>query len=150
MLRTDRGLLVLDQSFLVGRMTAGLYWLVHDYVRDTRGETDRLRWTQAWGSMVEAMAEDELRPHAPLLLGDSVGTTYYTEEDLQTAFPKSKACDVVIDMGDGLAAIEIVSGQLTIGTRIDGTPDAFWRDMDKLVFKKMHQLDETASKFGRR
>ncbi len=144
-LRTPEGLLVLDGTYLFGRITTGLYWIVHDYLRDNYGEQDRLRWTQAWGAMVEALAEEDIEPHSPPIFGDPDSTTFYTEEDLACAYPDSKAADVVVDLGVTFVAFEIVSGQLTTGTRIDGTPEAFMKDMEKLVFKKMRQLDATAT-----
>ncbi len=149
-LRAPQGLLVLDTAYLFGRVTTGLYWIIHDYMRDERGLRDLDHWRHAWADMVEAMAVDDLRPHAPKLLlppsgGTSAAPTFYRESEIQRAYPGSKAADVVIDFGTVLGAFEIVSGQLTIGTRIDGSPEAFRKDMEKLVFKKMRQLDKTAA-----
>jgi len=148
-LRAPQGLLVLDPGYLFGRVTTGLYWIIHDYMRDERGPQHLDHWRHAWADMVEAIAVDELRPHAPKLFGPPSGAsaapTFYRESEIQKAYPGSKAADVVIDFGTALGAFEIVSGQLTIGTRIDGSPEAFRKDMEKLVFKKMRQLDKTAA-----
>ncbi len=149
-LRAPQGLLVLDSPYLFGRVTTGLYWIVHDHMRDERGPSAVEHWRHAWADMVEAMAVGELRPHAPKLFRPAGGAgvvpvTFYRESDIQDVYPGSKTADVVIDFGTALGAFEIVSGQITIGTRIDGSPKAFMKDMEKLVFKKMRQLDKTAS-----
>jgi hypothetical protein len=138
LLLLDDGLLLVDSEFLIQRVTNGLYWLVHDHLRD---QSDALRqtWTQVWGDMVEALAEEELVSMAPPVLGG--GTTYYTEDDLASAYGEgSPRVDAVIDFGMHLGAFEIVSGQLTTGTRVRGEPVAFRADLEKIVFKKARQL----------
>lgn len=143
-IRFTEGLLLIDETYLVQRVTQGLYWLVHDYLR---GIDDRLRadWTQAWGDMVEAHAEDELRALAPTILGG--GTSFYDEHDIAKAYGEGGGrADVTIDFGTGFGVFEIVSGQLTVGSRIEGDPAAFKRDLEKLIYKKARQLDGTARK----
>ena len=87
--------------------------------------------------------EDDLRPHVPPVLGAQSG--YYTEEDLQAAYPGHKTSDVVIDAGDVLLAVEIVSGRLSTDTVRRGDPEALRRDLEKLAYKKIRQLDDTAN-----
>lgn len=143
-LRLEGGLMLIDQEFLIDRVTTGLYWLVHDYMK-ARSERDRKHWTQAWGAMVEALCEDELRPLAPPVLGG--GSTFYTEEDIATAYGNDgPRADVTIDFGEAFGVFEIVSGQLTTATRVDGNPVAFAADMNKLVYKKAAQLSGTSAK----
>ncbi|MGH2660687.1 MAG: hypothetical protein ACRDHS_13765, partial [Actinomycetota bacterium] len=81
-LRTDAGLLVLSETGLWRRITSGLYWVVHDYVKNVRspGTDDNLRWNEAYSEMVEMAVEDQLESMAPALLGP--GTLFYTEEDM--------------------------------------------------------------------
>jgi hypothetical protein len=137
-LRVDGGLLLLDATFLLQRVTNGLYWLVHDHLR-AQDDSLRQAWTQVWGDMVEATAEEELESVAPPVLGG--GTTFYTEDDLAAAYGEgSSRVDAVIDFGVSLGAFEIVSGQLTTGTRVRGEPKAFRADLEKIVYKKARQL----------
>jgi hypothetical protein len=139
------GLLILDEGLLWQRFTSGLFWLVHDHQRDHTGDLARRKWTQAWGDVVEVVAEEGLTPLAPPLLGE--GATIWDENDLRTAYgKKGGTADLVIDFGEKLAVIEVVSAQLTINTRIDCTRDAFERDLEKLVIKKVRQIDGTARK----
>jgi len=144
-LRVGDGLMVIDQDFLLARVTSGIYWIVHDWLKKYRGDGARQSWTQAWGDMVEALAEESIRVLAPPILGGGSGGTYFTEDDLALAYPGHKTCDAVIDFGTCFVAFEIVSGQLSTGTRIDGDLDAFERDMERLAYKKIRQLDDSAT-----
>ena len=92
--------------------------------------------------MVERMVEDILESMAPRLLGS--GTTYYMEEDFAAAY-EGKICDAGIDYGNDLCLFEVVSGRLTIESRIAGSADAFAEDTEQVVLKKARQLHETAS-----
>lgn len=140
--RLPDGLLLIDETYLIERVTSGLYWILLDHFRAIDDKA-RQAWTQAWADMVEAHAEDELRALAPMVLGG--GTTFYTEHDLAKAFPGSGGrADATIDFGESLGAFEIVSGQMTTASRIDGDPAAFRKDLEKLIFKKVRQLDGTA------
>ena len=80
---------------------------MHDSEKE-RGETERIRWTQAYGKMIETHAEDQLRRMAPPLLGG--GSTFFTEENLLAAFPGMKNCDAGIDFGGEivLAGVKII------------------------------------------
>jgi hypothetical protein len=137
------GLVVIDVELLIEKITMGLYWIVHDHLRDTEGDGSRRLWTQAWGDMVEAMIEDNLRAHAPQILGGQ--SAYFTEEDLRSAYPGHKTSDVVIDAGDVLLAVEIGSGRPSVETVRAGDPSALRKDLERLAFKKIRQLDDTAT-----
>jgi hypothetical protein len=139
-IRVPGGLIIADVPFLMERVSGGLYWAVHDFTK-ARSDLSRQKWTQAWGKMVEEMVKDCLRPHAPVVLGGA--PTFFTEEDLKAVYGNGKRADVVIDYGDSIVALEIVSGRLSVPTRVDGNSEAFFNDMEKLAFKKLRQLDET-------
>jgi hypothetical protein len=149
--RLDNGLLVLDGRLLTERFTTGLFWIVHDHLRDTEGDAERKSWTDAWGYMIEAMAEDDLKPHAPTLLGGA--PSVLDERGLSDAFEKvakspkgkqRKSADCLIDFGPVIGIFEVVSGRLVVATRVRGDRAAFGRDMEKIVLCKVRQLDATA------
>lgn len=131
--------LVVDETYLLERVTSGLYWDVHDAEKANLGERDRLLWTQAFGEMLEMYVVDALERLAPPLLGD--GTNLYREADFQAAFA-GKVCDAGIDFGTDFLAVEVVSGQVQVSTRISGEVDGFVSDTDRLVIKKARQLHE--------
>lgn len=142
-LRHEGGLLVLDLPYLWERVTSGLYWLVHDYERDHHGDKARDVWTHVYGEMVELMAEDEIKTMAPIIFGDAGGETFFTEEDFKSAYG-ADLVDVSIHLGSAVVLFEIVSGQLTVDTRVHGKIDGLKKDIDKLVMKKVRQLSRAA------
>jgi len=134
--------LVMDDSYLFERVTAGLYWDVHDSEKSRIGEHARHLWTQAYGEMLELYVLDLLQRLAPPALGG--GTNLYREADFRSAY-SGKTCDAGIDFGTDFCAIEVVSGQVQVSTRIEGDPSGFESDTDRLVIKKARQLHETSS-----
>jgi len=145
LLRVGDNVIVLDERYLLDRVTRGLYWPVHDQEKQL-SEQARVLWTQAYGEMIESRAEDQLRQLAPPLV-TSAASTFFTEHDVERAFPSSKNADVGIDFGGDVVIAEIVSATVTIATR--ETPDAqsFRKDAEKIVLKKARQLHATAIDF---
>jgi hypothetical protein len=112
--RLGNHLLVLDESFLLNRITSGLYWDVHDYLKESLSEQQRQLWTQAYGGMVEAQAQAQLQAMAPPILGSGAGgTSYYGESDIAMAFGGQKKCDAAVYLGSDVLLVEIVSGRMT-------------------------------------
>lgn len=137
-------LLALDETFLLQKFTlTGLFWAVHDNERDQHSDLDRRRWTQAHGEAVESMAEEEVREMSPVLTGEDVGRSFYTEEDLEEAYPGERAADAMVDYGDRVLVFEVVSGRPVVGTRVVGDPESFKRDTERLVLRKARQLHAT-------
>lgn len=141
LLRLGNDVVVLDERYLMERVTRGLSWLVHDHERDTYGDQARNLWTKVYGEMVERFAEGQLRSMAPVLLGGS--PAFFTEEQLQAAFPGQRSCDAVIDFGGDVVLAEIVSGTVTVKTR-EGDAQAFRNDAKRLVLDKARQVYTTA------
>lgn len=128
---------VLDERYLIERVTRGLAWLVHDHERDSIGDRARSDWTNVYGEMIERFAMDQLRAMAPLLVGGAAA--FFTEEHLRAAFPGKRNCDTVIDFGGDVVLAEIVSGTVTVPTR-QGDAEAFARDVRRLVLGKAEQV----------
>jgi hypothetical protein len=135
-------LLVLDESLLWRRITTGLYWFVFDHLKRTRGKSGWRLWTQAWGDIVEAAVLDLLTPFANV---DEFGKSIiWDEHDLEQVYGSDvKHADFVLVVGSNLLVVEVVSGQLTVGTRSKLDRQAFDSDIEKLFTKKARQLDET-------
>ena len=138
---TGGRLLVLDQTLLFERVTDGLYWDVHDHLRDNFSNDARLTWTHAYGKMVEKFVTSRFSLLAPAGLSHP---TFYSEDELRQAYSRSKVSDGAIDMGERLLVIEVVSGRLGIAARIHGNAAAFRRDTEHVVMKKVRQLDSIA------
>jgi hypothetical protein len=143
LLRLGDDVVVLDERYLVERVTRGLFWLVHDYEKEHYGERARGNWTQVWSEMVETRVEDQLRQMAPSLVGG--GRAFFTEEDLQAAFPGKKNCDAGIDYGSDVVLAEVVSGTVKVLTRELADVSSFTADAERIVLGKARQLYETAA-----
>ncbi|MEQ1873939.1 MAG: hypothetical protein ABL953_09445 [Ilumatobacteraceae bacterium] len=135
------GLVVLDANLLWRRCTSGLFWMVHDWLRDqsARSASD---FRHAYADMLEALVEDGLRALAPPALGGA--QLFFTEEDLEVAYGQVSRCDAVVDFGEEVLLVEVVSGQLTVPARVKGDLDKLEEDFKKLVLDKCVQLDATA------
>ena len=123
LLRVGEVLLVLDEQYLIERATQGLYWFVHEHERGLDGERGWKRWNGAYANMVERRVEDQLRRMAPPLLGG--GSAFFTEEDLQAAFPRSKNTDAGIDFGELALLAEVVTAQAALATRENADVTAY-------------------------
>jgi hypothetical protein len=143
LLRLGDDVVVLDERYLIERVTRGLYWLVHDHEKQTYGENARRAWTQVWGEMIETRVEDQLRQMAPSLVGGR--RAFFAEEDLRAAFPGSKSCDAGIDFGGDVVLAEVMSGTVKTQTRELAQASAFREDAEKLVLDKAPQLYATAA-----
>jgi hypothetical protein len=148
LLRLGDDVVVLDEWYLVERVTRGLYWLVHDHEKETYGDNARGAWTQVWSEMVETRAEDQLRQMAPALFGG--GRAFFTEEALQAAFPRTKNCDAGIDFGGDVVLAEVVSGTVKVQTRELADAESFIQDTERIVLGKARQLYVTAANLLRR
>ena len=148
LLRLGDEVLVLDERYLVERVTRGLYWLVHDHEKAVHGEHARGSWTQVWSEMVETRVEDQLRQMAPSLFGG--GRAFFTEEDLQAAFPRTKNCDAGVDFGGDVVLAEVVSGTVKVQTRELADVGSFVEDAERIVLGKARQLYATAACLLRR
>lgn len=141
-LETTDGLIILDQDLLWKRCTSGLFWFVHDWLREERGERVAQEWRKTHGTMVEALTEDSLRPLAPPDFSGAL--TFYTEDDFEHAYGQVARCDVGIDFGEELLLVEVVSGQLTVRARVEADLAKLDADFDRLVIDKCRQLDSTS------
>lgn len=133
--------LVLDMQMLASRVTEGIFWDVHDHLKDRDGEQARRAWTQVWGDMVEHWAVDRLPALAPAALE---GHTYWSPGDLETAYPRTSTCDAAVEVAPDMLLLEAVGGRFTFKTRARGMVPALRDDVEKLVMKKARQLDATA------
>jgi hypothetical protein len=143
LLRIGEVIFVLDEQYLIERATQGLYWFVHEKERQLDGQRGWEKWNGAYANMVERRVEDQLRRMTPPLIGSD--SAFFTEEDLQAAFPRSKNVDAGIDFGELTLLAEVVTTQVALPTRENADVAAFNKDIGKFFLKKARQLDETAA-----
>jgi hypothetical protein len=148
-LRLANGLVLLDETYLMERVTSGMFWLAHDSEKAKHGEKAAARWRKSYANLFERYAESRLRTFSvPALAG---GTNFYTEEDLQAAYPKEgqRYSDAVLDFGSVVLVAEIVNHQFTVPTRTQGDVQAFRKDLKLGVYEKVRQLDGTSQRLLR-
>ena len=143
LLRLGDDVVVLDERYLAERFTRGLYWLVHDYEKVAHGNKARIQWTQAYSEMVEHRVEDQVCQMAPQLVGAQ--RAFFTEEDLQAAFPGDKNIDAGADFGSEIVLAEVVAGTIKLGTREQADVASFRDDAERLVLGKARQLYVSAA-----
>lgn len=142
-MRIGERLLVLDEDFMMQRVTKGLYWCLFDHLKGRpSGNDTHLRCSQAYGDMMELMVEDQLQTLVPMDLGGS--QVLYTEEDLKAAY-NTKACDAALYFGTHFALFEVVSSGLKVDSRVYGSAKSFREDTEKLVLEKVGQVATTAA-----
>lgn len=154
-LRLGDQLLVLDESYLLSRITDGLYYAVADIEGPPSGSARRRAWSRAYSEVVEVALERRIETLAPTIpvLGDGSMKTYFSEEDIRAAYvPKGKrgqghkVCDAAVWVpSQAWLLFEVVNGELKLPTRQGGDMDEFARDTDRLVIDKLRQLDATAA-----
>lgn len=151
LLRRGDRTIVLDEAFLLERVTTGLFFLILEQEGWRGGEAAQEQWRKAYGKMHELLVEDYLRAFAPPGLGGA--RTMFDEKDLERAYDPNNTgggrADIVIDFGSTVLLAEAVSGQLSVETRINADPHAFADDISRLVMKKARQLAGTVEKVTR-
>jgi hypothetical protein len=92
-------------------------------------------------------SRQRIRRLAPPLLGAG-RDTYFSEEELKSLYPGQgrKHCDIGIDFGDTVLLADAVSGPVSVPTRTLGDAAALNKDLERLVYKKTRQLDDTAAR----
>jgi hypothetical protein len=138
-LGVEDGVIVLDEQMLWRRCTSGLFWNVHDALKES-SEREAEWFRTAFGSMVEELVETSLRRLAPIDLAG--GSNYYTEDDLESAYgPGVPRCDAIVDVGGALLFVEVVSGRLSVQARVHADLAKLETDFDRLVIDKCRQID---------
>jgi hypothetical protein len=154
-LRLGDQLLVVDETYLLDRVTSGLFFAVADMEGPPTGSVRRRAWSRAYSEVVEVALEKQIETLAQTIpvIGSGRVSTYFSEEDIQRAYvPKGKrgqghkVCDAAIWVpSQAWLLFEIVNGELKLPSRQGGEMDEFARDTDRLVIDKLAQLDATAA-----
>lgn len=139
--RVSTGLVVLDEEFLLERITNGVYWDVFGYLREIPGgENLHLRWAEAFSGISEQLLEQQLNG---LRVSAGGVRSSYDEHDLQRAYPGRQACDLCLDFGTHWCLFEIVRRDASFKTRAHGDFDQFKTDIERSIVGKAQQLNDT-------
>ena len=152
LLRLGDRVLVLDETFLLERLTTGLFFLVVEHERAIHGEAAQQLWRKAYAEMHEMLVENYLAHFAPLSRDGTPPA--FDEHDLQRVYDKRGTkgggrADFGIDFGDVVVLAEAMSGQLSVGTREAGDREQLIRDLKRMVVDKAGQLVGTFNNITR-
>lgn len=148
-------LLVLDEDYLLRRVTTGLYWPVDRNEKQLGGTKGQQAWKIAYGQATEAAVHDQiaaLTPSLPLIGTISRQQSYFTDREVIAAYPAAKKgmirkqCDAAVWTGhDVWLTFEIVTRELQVPTRQAAQLPKFRDDVARMVTEKLEQLLETSS-----
>jgi hypothetical protein len=139
----EDGWLLVDVAFLMDRVTSGLFYVVFDHLKSI-DEGQALEWSRIWGDMVEALVRDNVTHLVQLPSGGS--RPMYSQDHLKDAYPKGGGrADILVVFDATVVAFEVVSGRLKVETRLGLDQNAFNDDLERIVYKKLRQLNGTAT-----
>lgn len=142
LIRWSRGLLPSSLRFLAESFTSGVFFRIFNYLH-ARDEQAWKRWTRFYGKLIEAYARKLLDS---MLGGPGVTSSHLMrrilwEEDLQALYPDRKVTDAVLVYPEAILPIEVVSSRPGVKTLVAGELSAFMADLEKVVFKKIRQIE---------
>lgn len=120
---------------------SGFYYRLFEIAR-AKGDDQRQRFNGFHGRLTERYLVEFSRSALPTI--DSpvfVPGRVHGDYPYETRDGEKRTPDVLIDMGPDLICIEITSGQLTLESLVEATAEAVRRDLERLVAKKVRQLD---------
>lgn len=114
----------------------GMYYLVFDLLRAEVGDR-HLQWSRVFGRCVESYGR---RLFQTLLVRPE--TLRFPDEGRRGP-NDPKACDVLVDEGRSLIALDFVHRVLNLATQTSGTPADLERDLELGIVEKIDQVDVT-------
>ena len=136
-LRLNSGQMLLwSPSALVAWMTDGVYHRFHAAAK-AAGEGGDFRTFFGW--LVEEYVREVLREvhPGPRLPG---GGRVLDEITYPTRAGDRRSPDAALDLGPDLVLFEVASGRLTLPTRVEGTPETVFDNLENIVLGKARQL----------
>jgi hypothetical protein len=129
-------LLLWSPGALTAWMTDGVYHRFHDAAKAC-GRGNDFRTFYGW--LVEEYVGDVLREAHPGARPPGGGRVL---DEVRYATPDGhrKSPDVAVDLGPDLVLFEVASGRLTLPTRVVGTPEKVFGNLDNIVLGKARQL----------
>ena len=141
LLRISDFVLILDGDSFIQLFTRGIFWRIHDYIRDHLNDSQRNNWFQFYGEMHEILVKRYAKAMAPSIVGGQ--TAFFEESELSKSFNQRKVCDCGVDFGNEILLLEAQSGQFKKQVVSTGDLKEFQRDLERMVLIKTIQLDST-------
>jgi hypothetical protein len=140
---TNGQLLLWSPGALTAWMTDGVYHRFHDAAKSV-GRGEDLRTFYGW--LVEEYVREVLREAHP---GPrpAGGGRVLDEVTYTTQHGEGRSPDAAIDLGPDLVLFEVASGRLTLPTRVTGTAETVFGNLNNLVLGKARQLSRRIDDF---
>lgn len=137
----DDQLICSNLSFLLSKITSGIFWTLFDYVK-SKGE-DPESISRFFGILFERYVQmlfDRIRGTSASY--GSMNTVYLPKKYKGRQNTQEESTDIILEYPEVLIFIEVVSSRLKLkDTIILGDIDSFWDDLDKIVIDKAKQLE---------
>jgi len=132
--RRDGLLVMISHEFLLNALNDGIYWVLHDHIRDVHGEAQRSRFTQFYAWLFEKFVLDFTRS---AMTGDA--HRVYGEAD---ATPSTAAADVAVWRGTAWGLIEVTKSAIRYDeTLLTGDLKAIRSDIARFATKARQGRD---------
>jgi len=137
----DDQLICSNLSFLLSKITSGIFWTLFDYVK-SKGEDPELI-SRFFGILFERYVQmlfDRIRGTSASY--GSMNTVHLPKKYKGRQKTEEESTDIILEYPEVLIFIEVVSCRLKLkDTIISGDIDSFWDDLDKIVIDKAKQLE---------
>lgn len=137
----DDQLICSNLSFLLSKITLGIFWTLFDYVK-LKGE-DPESISRFFGILFERyvqMVFERIRGVSASC--GTINTVHLPQKYKGRQGTEEESTDIILEYPEVLIFIEIVSSRLKLkDTVISGDIDSFWDDLDKMVIDKAKQLE---------
>lgn len=129
-------------SFLKAKFTNGIYWTIHDHLREER----RLQFTRFFGNIFEVYARRSIQRGIPD--DPSLVKRVYPAFTYPTKQGDRKTTDVVVIYGKSAIFIEATASRIRMErTALSGDLAAFEEDVNKIILASAKQLTDRIQDF---
>jgi hypothetical protein len=144
-LRLSSGEMVpLSQRLLFERLSSGVFWIVHDYLKKAEGDDARAKFTRFVGELFQQQVHEILRD----MIGDSPHVSKRLFDDFEYGEPRVRGSDATVVYQDAVIFVEASVARLRyVPTVLEADLDSLAEDVDKCVLAKARQLDRVVRDF---
>lgn len=133
-----------SHRLLFERLSSGVYWIVHDYLKAKEGEAARARFTRFVGELFQQQVYEILQG----MVGGSPLLARRVFGDFPYGHPEVRGPDATVVYEDAVIFVEASVARLRyVETVLAGDLEAFAEDVNKCVLEKTEQLNRVVSDF---
>lgn len=142
----DHYCILSSRRFLEEKITAGVYWLIHDYVRDNLPSRKYGDFKRIFGEVFETYIGGILKRIFPTG-GPFLIKQVFTEKEYYKGKKPYKTSDIMIFYDNEAIFVEATTSQLRIDTVLSGRMSQFQKDLERIIIDKAKQLNRVISDY---